>query len=93
MTFFFFLNKVGPYRTFDGVSDDPLGEVDHRTPGGAVIGTAGVAEPSHILARHQLVGLWGVAQDSDEEEEESTSEFIVDGARVHGPMAWQEGAG
>lgn len=43
--------------TFDVVSNDLLGEVRHRTPGGSIIGTAGVAEPSHILARHQLVGL------------------------------------
>lgn len=91
--FFFFFNKVGPHRTFDGVSDDLLGEVGHRAPGGAVVGAAGVAEPSHILARHQLVGLWGVSQNSDEEEEESTSEVIIHRAGVHGSMAWQEGAG
>lgn len=79
--------------TFDVVSNDLLGEVRHRTPGGSIIGTAGVAEPSHILARHQLVGLWSVTQDSDEEEEQSTGEFIIHRARVHGPVAWQEGTG
>lgn len=51
------LQLFGAHGTFDGVSDDLLGEVGHRTPGGAVVGTAGVAEPSHVLARHQLVGL------------------------------------
>lgn len=34
-----------------------------------------------------------MTQDSDEEEEQSAGELIIHRARVHGPMAWQEGTG
>lgn len=78
--------------TFDGVSYDPLGEVGDRTPGVSVVSAADVAEPGHVFPRHQLIGLWGVAEDSDEEQEESTCELIVHRARVHGPVARQEGS-
>lgn len=33
-----------------------------------------------------------MAEDGDEEKEESTRELIIHRARVHGPVAWQEGS-
>lgn len=38
------------------------------------------------------MGLRGVAEDGDEEQEESTCKLIVHWARVHGPVALQEGS-
>lgn len=78
--------------TSDGISYDPLGQVCDRTPGVSIIGAADVAEAGHILARHQLIGLWGVPENCDEEQEESACELIVHRTRVHGPVAWQEGS-
>lgn len=76
--------------TFNSVSYDGLGEVSDWTPGVTIIGAGDVAQSGHVLARHQLVGLRGVTQNSDEEQKESTCELVVDRARVHGSVAWQE---
>lgn len=75
--------------TFDSIAYDPLGEVGDWTPGVSVVSAADVAETGHVLPRHQLIGLCGVAENSDEEQEEGTCELIVHRARVHGPVAWQ----
>ncbi|TNN80403.1 hypothetical protein EYF80_009427 [Liparis tanakae] len=66
--------------------------VGHRSPGDSVIGAADVAEAGHVVPRRQLVGLRGVAEDSDEEQEERACELVVHRARVHGAVARQEGS-
>lgn len=76
--------------TFNSVSYDLLGEVGDGTPGVAIISAGDVAQSGHVLPCHQLIGLWGVTQNSDEEQKESARELIVDRARVHGSVAWQE---
>lgn len=76
--------------TFNSVSYDLLGEVGDGTPGVAIISAGDVAQSGHVLPCNQLVGLWGVTQNSDEEQKESARELIIDRARVHGSVDWQE---
>lgn len=78
------------FLTFDGVSYDPLGEVSDRTPGVSVVSAGDIAQAGYILPCHQLIGLWRVAQNSDEEQEERACELIVHRAWVHGAVARQE---
>ncbi|XP_034404803.1 elongation factor G, mitochondrial [Cyclopterus lumpus] len=66
--------------------------VGYRSPGVSVISAADVAEAGQVLPRRQLIGLRGVAEDSDEEQEESVCELIIHRARVHGAVAWQKGS-
>lgn len=73
--------------TFNSVSNHSVGKVRDTCPGVSVVCAADVAEPGHIFARHQLIGLRGVAQNSDEEQEEGTCELIIHGAWVHGAVA------
>lgn len=76
--------------TFNSVSYDSLGQVGDSSPGVSVVSAADVAESGHILSSHQLIGLGGVAQNSDEKQEESACELIVHRARVHGPVTCEE---
>lgn len=43
--------------TFYSLSNHFLGQVRDTSPGVSVICAADVAEPGHVFARHQLVGL------------------------------------
>lgn len=69
--------------TFNCVTYDLLSEVSGRTPGLPMVLTVHVAQPSDIVACHQLVRLCGVTKHSDEEEKQRPSESVIHGTRVH----------
>lgn len=77
--------------TFNRVTDDLLSEVSGRTPGLPIVLTVHVAEPSDIVACHQLIRLRGVTEHCDEEEEERPGEGVVHGTRVHWAVAFKTG--